>query len=74
MPGGVTLCSTAVDALNGAAALVVATAWPEFRAVPADELVARWRAPAVVDPGGALADTLDDDPRVTYFAVGKGHP
>lgn len=32
--GGVTLCSSAVDALREADALVVATEWPQFRDVP----------------------------------------
>jgi UDPglucose 6-dehydrogenase len=67
----VTLYSTAADALDGASALVVATPWPEFRAVDADEVVTRMTTPNVVDTSGALMDTLGSDTRIRYVTVGK---
>jgi UDPglucose 6-dehydrogenase len=71
VPKEILLCSTAAEALDDAAALVVATPWPQFRDVEPDELVARMRSPNVVDTTGALADTLGMDPRVRYVTVGK---
>lgn len=63
---------TALDALANAAALVVATEWPEYRAVPADALVAALAAPAVViDANRFLARTAGADPRLRYAAVGR---
>lgn len=70
-PAEVTLWPTAVEALEGASALVVATPWPEFRTVDADEVVARMAVPNVVDASGVLIDTLGHDPRVRYVTVGK---
>jgi len=71
VPPEITLCATAEEALDGARALVVATPWPEFRSVTADDVVARMTVPNVVDAAGALADTLGSDPRVRYVTVGK---
>jgi UDPglucose 6-dehydrogenase len=71
LPAQIVLCSTAAEALDDATALVVATPWPEFREVAADELVTRMRSPNVVDTTGALIDTLGSDPRVRYLTVGK---
>lgn len=56
----VTMCATAAEALDGAEALVIATPWPEFRAVPLpDGLI-------VVDANGLLAPPEN----VRHFAVG----
>jgi UDPglucose 6-dehydrogenase len=63
LPGDIVLCATAAEALDGTAALVVATPWPEFRAVEPGELIARMREPNVVDTTGALRDTVGRDPR-----------
>lgn len=69
LAGRIELCATALDAVRGAAALVVATEWPELREV---ELAAALRVMArrvVVDANrflGANAAGLD----VTYRAVG----
>ncbi len=74
LPAEVTLWRTAVEALDGASALVVATPWPEFRRVGPDDVVARMARPSVVDASGALLDTLGRDPRVQYLTVGKASP
>ena len=67
----ISLTPTALDALDGASALVVATPWPDFRKIDADEVVARMTLPNVVDADGALLDTLGADPRVRYVTVGR---
>jgi UDPglucose 6-dehydrogenase len=67
----VTLCPTAADALDGADVAVVATAWPEYRALSADVVAARMRRACVVDPARYLEATLGADSRVLYRATGR---
>lgn len=67
---GVELCGTAREAWVGADALVVATAWPQFAALTADELLADMATALVVDPGRALAPALQGRPGLEYAAVG----
>jgi UDPglucose 6-dehydrogenase len=64
-----TLAQSAVEAARGAHALVVATEWPIFRDVSADELLAVG-APIVLDAGRFLAATLGADGRLRYVTVG----
>jgi UDPglucose 6-dehydrogenase len=70
LPDSVTLASTAVDALTGAAVAVVATPWPEFRDLTGDDLVDAMLEPVVVDEGWSLS-ALASDPRITYVAPGR---
>ncbi|MEI7769853.1 MAG: nucleotide sugar dehydrogenase [Chloroflexales bacterium] len=65
------LHASPLDALAGAAALVVATEWPDYQAIAATEIVATMERPVVVDANRFLARTLGDDPRIRYAAVGK---
>jgi hypothetical protein len=51
--------------------LVLATPWPEYRAVSADAILSTLARPLVLDPGRFLAATIGVDPRVTYLTVGK---
>jgi UDPglucose 6-dehydrogenase len=67
----VTLCGSAEEALAGADAALVATEWPEYRALKAEQFVAAMRRPRVVDPNHFLAEALAGDARVTYVATGK---
>jgi UDPglucose 6-dehydrogenase len=64
------LAVSASDLLKGLDALVVATQWPEYKQLGADEIVEGMRKPVVVDPNGFLRATLGADPRVSYDAVG----
>ncbi|MBI3457385.1 MAG: UDP-glucose/GDP-mannose dehydrogenase family protein [Candidatus Rokubacteria bacterium] len=64
------LVPSPADVLPGADLLVVATPWPEYRRVAADDLVAAMKAPRVVDESRLLADTLGADPRIQYVTVG----
>jgi UDPglucose 6-dehydrogenase len=68
------LCGDVADALSGADAVLIATPWPDFRDISADLLLARMRQPVVFDPGRHLQQALGADPRVRYFAVGRGDP
>jgi UDPglucose 6-dehydrogenase len=65
------LCETPQEALRGADVAVVATEWPDFRALRPDELVTLMRRPQVIDQTRFLACTLGGDPRITYVATGK---
>jgi len=70
--GVVELTASAEAALEGADAAFLATEWPEFRALTADEFVRRLRAPNVFDPGRFLAEPVQTDERLRYFAIGVG--
>lgn len=65
------LCATPAEALDGADLAVIATAWPEFRSLRADDFVRAMRTARVVDPSWFLADHLGGDARVTYVAPGR---
>jgi UDPglucose 6-dehydrogenase len=67
----VTLCESPARALAGADLALLATAWPEYRGLGADELVAVMRQPRILDPGWFLAETLGRDRRIRYIAVGQ---
>lgn len=65
------LCSTMEAAVRGAHAALIATEWPAFSALSADDVV-RWMAqPLVLDPNGFLEKALGMDPRITYLTVGR---
>lgn len=67
----VVLCSTATMALEDAAALIVATEWPEYQTVPSEVVVTLMRLrPVVIDANRFLVKTLGRDPRLQYVAVG----
>jgi UDPglucose 6-dehydrogenase len=65
------LSPTPADALDGAAALVVATEWPDYRAVRSDVVVARMRVPRVIDANRFLAAGLGHDARIAYATIGE---
>ena len=65
------LCSSPLEAAQGADALVIATEWPDYRAVSMPEIVASMRTPMILDANRFLAASLDGLPDVTYVVVGK---
>jgi UDPglucose 6-dehydrogenase len=69
---GVEVCASAEEAIQAAEAVLVATPWPAFRELRADDLAA-WAGPSVVvlDPAGHLADRLAQDGRIRYVTVGR---
>jgi UDPglucose 6-dehydrogenase len=68
---GVARCDSPVAAAESAAALVVATEWPEYRAVDADALAAAMPAGLVVDANRFLGKTLGNDARFRVRSVGQ---
>lgn len=70
LDGSVVLCDSSDDALAGADAVVLATEWPELKALRADQFVSRMRRARVIDQNHFLALSLARDPRISYSAVG----
>jgi UDPglucose 6-dehydrogenase len=66
------LADSPAEALRGADLAVIATEWPAYKALRADEVVAAMRKPKVIDPNWFAAAALANDPRVTYVATGRG--
>jgi UDPglucose 6-dehydrogenase len=62
---------TVADALAGADLAVVATEWPDYRGLKADDFAATMRRPRVIDQNWFLAAVLANDPRITYVATGR---
>jgi UDPglucose 6-dehydrogenase len=72
LPQGIDLAASALDAVDGADALVVATAWPEYRAVAASDVKARMAGALVLDANRYLSATLGAEPGLHYVSVGRG--
>jgi UDPglucose 6-dehydrogenase len=68
--GHVELAGSAALALDSADAMVLATAWPEFRDLSWDRLLAVMRDRTVIDPNWFLFRILRGRPDVSYAAVG----
>jgi UDPglucose 6-dehydrogenase len=66
-----TLAPTAPGAMRGAAAVVIATEWPQFRTLTAEDFVTNMDGNLVVDPGRFLAPTLAHDPRLKVVSIGS---
>jgi UDPglucose 6-dehydrogenase len=67
---GIELCGTALSAAAEADAMVVSTAWPEYRQVKPQDLIGTMRTPIVLDASGHVAATLGSDPAIRYARVG----
>ena len=67
----VVLCASPREAVAGADVAVVATEWPEYRRLLAEDFLGAMRRPRVIDPGGFLASSLAAEPRILYVAAGR---
>jgi UDPglucose 6-dehydrogenase len=65
------LAASAKAALSGADAAIVATEWPEFRAIDLATWLNAMPAPVVCDPNGFLAQTFEGAPQLSYMNVGR---
>ena len=61
----------ALDAVTGASALIVATPWPEYRDVAADQVGARMTRRLVLDANRFLRETFAANADFEYLSVGK---
>jgi UDPglucose 6-dehydrogenase len=66
-----TLAESLEGALAGADAAIVATDWPELRAITAARCVELMRTAVICDPNRLLAATFEDAPTIAYLAVGR---
>ena len=64
------LCASAVETLENADAVVLATEWPQFRELDADEMVARMKTPIVLDATRFLNASLGTSQALQYISVG----
>jgi len=71
VPLNIALCRSAVEALTGADAAVVATEWPVFRELSRQDFVGNMRTAIIIDANRFLEPRLDLAPPVRYTAVGK---
>jgi UDPglucose 6-dehydrogenase len=70
--GKITLCTSWNEAVREAEAVVVATEWPEFRALTGADLVREaGRIPLVLDASGFLDKTLGSHAQLPYLCVGR---
>lgn len=70
LPAGVQVLATAREALQGADAAVLATAWPEYSALSASDFVRSMRRPCLIDQTWALA-ALAEQHGLVYVAPGQ---
>ncbi len=67
----IALFSSPLEAAHDADALVIATEWPDYRAVSIPALLAAMKTPIIVDANRFLAATLGALSNVTYVVVGR---
>jgi UDPglucose 6-dehydrogenase len=60
-----------LEAARGADALVLATAWPEYRIVTPQALKEALASPIVIDASRFLGATVGSDSQFQYFSVGR---
>ena len=70
LAGPLNLCGTIAEAIRDADAIIVATEWPAFRALNADDVASAAPGAVVLDANRFLAAGLAGDARIRYVAVG----
>jgi UDPglucose 6-dehydrogenase len=68
---GVELATSAEGAMRGADVSVLATPWPEYRALTPAQVRGAMPKPRVIDPTHFLAAGLANDPCIAYVAAGR---
>ncbi len=59
------------EAVNGANAVVVATEWPEFNEITAEQLTTWMQRPIVLDANAFLKKNFANEKKIDYLTVGK---
>ncbi|MCL4268486.1 MAG: nucleotide sugar dehydrogenase, partial [Anaerolineales bacterium] len=67
----VQITTSALDAVQKADALIVATEWPEYRETDMSVVVSAMKAPYVLDVNRFLAKSVEALPAIKYVSVGK---
>ncbi|MFC0385017.1 UDP-glucose dehydrogenase family protein [Muricoccus vinaceus] len=71
MPAGIHFAETALDAVEGADAVVLLTEWNEFRALSPDRLKAAMRGDVVLDLRNAWDPAAFREAGLTYQSIGR---
>ena len=71
LAGKAMLAASANDAVRNADAVVIATEWPEFRALSGDDLAGLMTGHLVIDAGRFLGDSVAAHPRLSLISVGR---
>ncbi len=71
LAASVTFASDALTAIRGAHAVIVATEWPEFRSLTANDFATAMAGDVILDSGRYLAANLGASKRLKYFSVGR---
>jgi UDPglucose 6-dehydrogenase len=69
--GGVTICDSALEALNGADAAVIVTEWDELRELPLDAVREAMRRPLVIDGRNVLDPDRVRAAGIAYEGIGR---
>jgi UDPglucose 6-dehydrogenase len=69
--GAVTIAADASGAITGAAAVVLATEWPEFRELRAEDFTRGMEGRLVLDPASFLPTAVREDPALTILSIGR---
>jgi UDPglucose 6-dehydrogenase len=67
----IVLCSTAMDALEGASAAVIGTNWPEYKNLSVQDIETVMEVPVVIDASRFLENTLTGARHIQYVTVGR---
>jgi UDPglucose 6-dehydrogenase len=68
---GVDLCDTAMDAIDGANAVVIVTEWPEFADLDLAEMRRRMADPVIVDGRNMLSSEAVHGAGLVYEGIGR---
>jgi UDPglucose 6-dehydrogenase len=68
---GVVIAGDVKAAMAGADALVLATEWPQFRELTADEITQAMSGRLVLDPAAFLPPAISKDPALTVVSIGR---
>jgi UDPglucose 6-dehydrogenase len=71
LPAEIELCPSALAAADGAVALVICTAWPQYREISVEDVASVLAGSTVIDAAGFLADSLGTRPELRYVRVGS---
>jgi UDPglucose 6-dehydrogenase len=65
------LCVQPHTALSGADLAIIATEWPDYRTLHAEDFLYTMRQPQIIDQNWFLSSSLAGDQRVIYVATGR---
>src|ERR1700722_3855610 len=69
--GAVTIAADAPSAITGAAAVVLATEWPEFRELRAEDFTRGMEGRLVLAPASFVPAAVREDPALTILSIGR---